>query len=142
MSACPLVRRSSGKRRLNQLCRAVLCLPSGQTSCFDPWLICLRTLPLGVHTPLNQEGSCYKGFWEKQDSLWPGIVPRLLAPKEPFCTCVGSLLPQRGENLLILYSNRVYPLSVPAVTIPFRCPRRQGCLISFCYSYFGKQTGG
>ena len=59
-----------------------------------PWLICLKTLPLGVHSPLSQDGSQRKGVWGKQNSLWPGVVPWLLTPKEPFCVCVVPPLPQ------------------------------------------------
>ena len=30
--------------------------------------------PLGAHSPLSQDGSQSEGFWEDQDSLWPGII--------------------------------------------------------------------
>ena len=41
---------------------------------FPPWLICLRTFPWGVRAYLSQDGSQSEGFWEEQDSLWPGII--------------------------------------------------------------------
>ena len=67
-----LVRRSAVKRGLSRLYKAVLlglCLPSGQLSglFFHIWF----TL-LGGHLPLSQDGSQSDGFWEEQDSLWPG----------------------------------------------------------------------
>ena len=116
-----------------------VCLPSGQSSCFSPpWLICFRTLPPGANAPLSQDGSPGKGVWEKQGSLWHGIVPWLLTPKEPFCACVMSPLPRAGSgsgsgsgsgvgggipDLLILYSDKVLPLFVPAMTVVLRRPQ-------------------
>ena len=71
--------------------------------------------PLSAHPPLGQDGSWSEGFWEEQDSLWPGIIPWLLTHKESFCACVVSPLSQKGENrdLLSLYSNRALPPLCP-----------------------------
>ena len=76
-----LVRRSSVKRWLSHLYRAVLCLSlanylfsfSTPDLSWDP--------PLGVHTPLSQDGSQSEGFWEEQDSLQPGMILWLLSPR-------------------------------------------------------------
>ena len=61
-----------------------------------PWLICLRTFPLGAHTPLSHDGPWREGIWEKQESSWPEVVPWHLTPKETFCSCVVFPLPQWG----------------------------------------------
>ena len=89
-----LVRRSSVKRWLSHLYRAVLCLSlanylfsfSTPDLSWDP--------PLGVHTPLSQDGSQSEGFQEEQNSSWPGII---LTHKEPFCTCAVAPLSQGGD---------------------------------------------
>ena len=112
----PLVRRrSSLKIQLNHLHRSVLlglCLPSGQLSgsFFDTW----PTLgSLGVQTSLSQNGPSSEGFWEEQDSLWPGIIPWILTHKEPFCTSVVSSLSQKGgEQRSPKYSKRILPLLI------------------------------
>ena len=60
------------KKQLSHLYRSVLlCLPSGQLSglFFHIWF----TL-LGGHLPFSQDGSQSDGFWEEQDSLWPGDI--------------------------------------------------------------------
>ena len=93
----PLVRRSTVKR-LSHLYRSALlglCLPLGQLSI---WFLFPWDPLLGVHAPLCQEGSWSEGFWEEQDSWWPGIIPWLFTYKESFCTCIVSPLSQKREE--------------------------------------------
>ena len=89
-----------------------LCLPSRQLSDFF-----FHIWPTIEASPGFASQS--EVFWEEQDSLRPGFIPWLLTHKEPFCTCVVSLLPQKegSEDPLIFYSNRVLPLFVLAMTI-------------------------
>ena len=113
----------------------------------NPWLICLRTLPLGAHAPLSQNAPRCEGVWEKQESPWPGVVPWLLTPKEPFCTGVCLPCPkERGSgNPLILYSDKVLPLFVPAMTVTLNHPQetKLGYLPCLCHCFhFGEQTRG
>ena len=116
--AAPTVRKSTIKRWLSHSYRSVLlglCLPSGQVSgfFFHTWPTLVH--PAGAHAPLSQDGSWSEGFWEEQDSLWPGIILWLLTHKESFYACVVSPLSQKGENrdLLSLYSNRALPPLCP-----------------------------
>lgn len=71
-----------------------LCLLLGQLSCFDPMAALAQDTPLGVHTPLHQDGFHSNGIWEGQwqDLLWSG-VPCLFDPLKSICTCVVSPLP-------------------------------------------------
>ena len=46
-----------------------------------PHLTYPGTFPWGVHTPLSQDESQSEGFWEEQDSLWLGVIPLLLTPR-------------------------------------------------------------
>ena len=74
--------------------------------------------PLGAHIPLIQDGSQSEGFWEKQDSLWPRVIP--FDPQRAFlCVCSISLVPKKTESrdALILYSIRLLPVFVLAMTI-------------------------
>ena len=58
----------------------------------------------------------YGGPWHYL--LWVG-ASSFWTPKESFCTCAVSPLPQGWEmwDLLIFYSNRIQSVSVPAVTV-------------------------
>lgn len=120
-----------------------------------PWLFCLRTLLVGAHAPLSQDGSWREGVWEKQESPWPGVSPWLLTPKETFCTCVVSPSPRGGGSgdPLILYSNKALLLLVLAMTVILvlamtlilRHPQEEklGYLPCLChYFHFGEQSGG
>ena len=145
----PLVRRNVVQRWLSHLYRSVLtglCLPLAN---------CLVLFPhLTYPGTLNQDRFWSEVFWEDQDSLWSSIMPWLLAHKKPFCACVVSLSKKVGSrNSLILYSSRVLPLIVlamtitltVAITITLRCLReaKTGCLPCFCcYFHFGGQIGG
>lgn len=101
--------------------------------------------PLGMHTTLCQDGSCYKGIWEKQNSLWPDIVPWLSTPWECFWVCIVSSLPQgRGKCWsLVFYSNKILPLLVFAKTDMLGCPQRTklGYLLSVVTSIWESKTG-
>ena len=118
------------------------------------WLICLRILPWVHAYPSAKVGLKVKALGE-QDALWPGIIPWLLTPKEPFCPGVVSPLSHKGGigDPLILSSTRVFPLFVlaviitltTAVTITLRSLQeaKTGYLPCFCcYFHFGGQTGG
>ena len=91
----PLVRRSIVKRQLSQLHRSVLlglCLPLANylvpfSTPNLPW-----DTPLGVHAPLSQDGSRSEGFWEVQNSLWPGIIPDFDPQRAFLCMCSVSLV--------------------------------------------------
>ena len=49
--------------------------PLGPVTFLCPlWLICLSTLPWGADAYPSQDESQSGGFWEDQDSLWPGII--------------------------------------------------------------------
>ena len=89
-----------------------LCLLSGQLSGFF-----FHIWPTVGASPgcASQSGV----FWEEQDSLTPGFIPWLLTHKEPFCTCVVSLLSQKkgSGDPLIFYSNRILSIFVLAMTI-------------------------
>ena len=64
-----------------------------------PHLTHSRTLPWGAHAHLSRGGSQSEGFWEKQDSLWPRVIPWLLTHREPFYACVISpLSPKNWEQ--------------------------------------------
>ena len=83
--------------------------------------------PLGVHTPLSQDGSQSEGFWEKRDSLWPGVIPWPLTHKEFFCTCVESPLSQkRGKQRYL--NHLLKQASVPL------CPH-----LDYCHDYYLKR---
>ena len=98
MSVSTLVRRNTGKRWLNQFCRAVLCLPSGQTSCFDPWLICLRTLPLGVHTHLSTRRDLDTKASGRSKTLYGlALSPDFWPPRSFLPMCGVSLAPKSGK---------------------------------------------
>ena len=80
-----------------------------------------------MHVTLSQDESRREGFWEEQDSLWPGMAHFL--HKRSL-----SLVSKRGSrDALIFYSSRVLPLFVPAVivtltiamTVTFRAHKRQ-----------------
>jgi len=110
-----LVRRNAVKRLYSSVLG--LCFHSGQLCGFFFLTWPTWDPPLGAQAPLSQDGSWSDGFWEEQDSLWPGVILCLLAHKEPFCTSVVSPLSQkRGQgDPLILYWNRVFcsSLSLP-----------------------------
>ena len=96
-----LLVRSAVKRQLSHLRRSVfpdLCLQVGNYPhfFFHIW----PTLgPSSECTCLLSEGGSWsEDFCEEQDSLWSGVIPWLLTPKEPFCTCVASpLSPKWGK---------------------------------------------
>ena len=88
----PLVRRSA-------VTLPSLCLPLAN------YLVSFATPdlpwdpPLGTHAPLGQNRSWIKGFWEEQDSLWPGIIPWLFDPQGPFLHMRSVfLVPKHGEG--------------------------------------------
>ena len=94
-----------------------LCLPSGQSSCFvsphqPTQLMCLRTLPWGTHTHLSQDGSQSEGFWEEQDSLWPGIILWLLTPRSLSAAHVCSPLSFTQTGFCLLCPCQDYSLEV------------------------------
>ena len=101
----------------------------------------------GVHVTLSQDESRREGFWEEQDSLWPGIAHFLHK-------CSVALVSKRGSrDALIFYSSRVLPLFVPALivtlsiamTVTLRClqERKPGCLPCFsCCFRVGRQIRG
>ena len=74
-----------------------------------------------------------------------GWCPLLVTPQGVF-ELEMSPLSQGGEiyDLLILYSNRAYPLSVSAMTVVLTCPQetKPDYLPFPCYVYFKVQTGG
>ena len=77
------------------------------------------------------------------------LSPDFLTPKDPFCICVVSSLSQnmgRGSgDPLILYSDRVLPLFILAMTILSNCLKERNTthLLCFCcYFHFRGQTGG
>ena len=91
------------------------CLLSGQSSWFVPptWLICLRTLHWGAHTPLNQDGSWRLLGGTTLIMAW--YYHLTFDPKEPFYKCILSPLSLKetgNGDPLILYSNRVLSLSL------------------------------
>ena len=104
-SSCGKVRGRAQRERITSLgslsplqgCSFTgLFLPSGHSSCFVPTLVNLsQDPPSGVHAPLSQDGSWNEGCWEERDSSWPGIIPRLLAHMESFCTWKG----EKGRSL-------------------------------------------
>ena len=49
-------------------------LPSGQPPCLFALANLSQDPPWSVHGHLSQVGSQSEGFWEEQDSLWPGII--------------------------------------------------------------------
>ena len=62
--------------------------------------------PLGAHSPLSQDGSRSEGFWEEQDSLWPGIISSSDSQEAFLCMRSVSLAPkewgQRSLNPLLI----------------------------------------
>lgn len=51
----------------------------GQLSCFDPVDNLAQDIPLGMHTPLSQDGLHHKGIWEENSKTYYGLVsPALL----------------------------------------------------------------
>ena len=104
---------------------------------------------LSAHSPLNQDGSQSEGFWEEQDSLWPGIVSWVLTHKKPFCECVVCFpCPKRvgggGRDPLILYSYRLLPPLCPCHDYYLKVfIRDKHWLFTLCcYFHFRGQTGG
>ena len=146
----PWVRRSVVKSGLSYLHSSVLpglCLPSGQLSVlfFHTWPI-MGPSP-GVQAPLSQDGTRSVGFWDEQDWLWPGIITWFWPTRSLFCTCVVSPLLQKSRegDPLILYSNRVLPLFVLAMTTTLWCLQETdiGYLLYFCCCFhFRGWTGG
>ena len=59
---------------LQRGCFPGLHLPSGQSSCLFALANLSQDPPWSVHAHLSQVVSQSEGFWEKQDSLWPGII--------------------------------------------------------------------
>ena len=59
---------------LQRRCFPGLHLPSGQSSCLFALANLSQDPPWSVHAHLSQVVSQSEGFWEKQDSLWPGII--------------------------------------------------------------------
>ena len=116
-------------------------------SCFVlHWLVCLSTLPLGVHAPISQDGSLSEGLLEEQDSSWSGIILWLLTPQESVCSLPH---PKRGVwdggDSLILYSDRVLSLFVLAMITSLRGLQetKTGYLFCFCcYFHFRGQAEG
>ena len=49
-------------------------LPSGQSPCLLALANLSQDPSWSVHAHLSQVGSQSEGFWEEQDSLWPGII--------------------------------------------------------------------
>ena len=49
-------------------------LPSGQSPCLFALANLSQDPSWSVHAHLSQVGSESEGFWEEQDSLWPGII--------------------------------------------------------------------
>ena len=49
-------------------------LPSGQSPCLLALANLSQDPSWSVHAHLSQVGSESEGFWEEQDSLWPGII--------------------------------------------------------------------
>lgn len=68
-----------------------------------------------------QDGFQPRGLWRDpwHHSVYASGATSFLTPKETFYTCAVTPLAQEWEirDLLICYSNRVQPLSVPAITI-------------------------
>ena len=67
------------------------------------------TLVWDAHTQLSQDGSQSEGFWEEQDSLWPGVISGFLTPR---------LFPSVCNLSLILYSDRVFAFFPPCHDYP------------------------
>lgn len=60
------------------------------------------------------------------------------------CMCSVSLAPRRETcYLLILYWNKIWPFSVPAMMVILRCPQetKPGYFCFCCYFHFGEQIG-
>ena len=74
--------------------------------------MCLRTLPWGTHTHLSQDGSQSEGFWEEQDSLWPGIILWLLTPRSLSAAHVCSPLSFTQTGFCLLCPCQDYSLEV------------------------------
>ena len=49
-------------------------LPSGQSPCLFALANLSQAPPWSAHAHLSQVGYQSEGFWEEQDSLWPGII--------------------------------------------------------------------
>ena len=49
-------------------------LPSGPSPCLFALANLSQDPPWSVHGHFSQVGSQSEGFWEEQDSLWPGII--------------------------------------------------------------------
>ena len=79
--------------------------------------------PTCMHKLLFQDRFQPRGWWGSLGITYYGMSPSPFWPPRSLSAHV-SPLPQGWEicDLLILYSNRVYPLSVPAKTIIIKCP--------------------
>lgn len=106
---------------------------------------CSRTIPnmhVQLYSKVDSSSEAYGGGGEGLDITYYRMAPSLLLPQGAYAM---SPLPQGWEiYLLIFYSNRVWLLSVPALTVIFKCPQetKSGYLPSFCYFYSEVQTGG
>ena len=140
------VRKSTVKRLLSYLYRSVLpglCLPSGQLSgFFSPgilfWVCTNSSAKMDLQVKASGRSKTPDGLALSLDFLPTGnLSARVL--------CLPC--PKRGRSgePLILYSNRVLPLFVLAMTTTLMCLQETntGYLPCFCcYIHFGGQTGG
>ena len=112
----------------------VLCPPPPPPT--PAWLICLRTFPWGAHSHLSQDGSQSEGFWEEQDSLWPGII-LTFDSRKPLCTCIESPLSFTQGFCLSLSLPWLFPWDV------YKRPRLAIYAVSVVTSILeGKQEAG
>ena len=98
---CPLhTLRSEEEHRKEAVKVFIQVSSSGPLSSFRPisWLLFPWDPLLGVHAPLCQDGSWSEGFWEEQDSWWPGIIPWLFTYRASFCMCIVSPLSPKKEG--------------------------------------------
>ena len=83
--------------------------------------------PLGAHIPLTQDGSRSEGFWEKQDSLWPCVIP--FDPQRAFlCVCSISLVPKKLRACIF------YPILFSIVAVAICIPTNSARGFPFLHS--------
>ena len=146
--APPLARRSTIKRWLSHLYRAVVlgfCLPFSQLSgfFFHTWPA-LRLSP-GCAT-FSKMDSSTGAYGMALASHIIGWCPLLFTPKECFCTCEMSAFPQGWKiHDVLIFTQAAFSPSVSPMTIILKCPQetKPGYLPHFyCYFFFKVQIVG